>query len=576
MLATLLFAISFVGTANADEDVTPSDTNYTVEINNPPSGVFIYNKKSIGTEVGMEYYMTYTVKSVEHQKDYRQQGVIGSNVPGQTFPYVCYEEGLGGLMKFETKDFLLTPGNTYFLKFTITKDGYDCRASWANKGKSRYIEFSQEYGDIKTGLGHFGLWIGDGELNAELVKVRFYDKKGNDLGVKANLKDAIVYLDDPAPKDTQVQHSYNITVKDRVLMAISNKFTPTSDKVFMEYKVKNSSKVRVEQEGVILSTAPVISYPYLNGVMIYDQYARDINTMTEGPLMTVGAEYLIIFEKKKDALEVTVQKTLNGKTSLVEFAATYGNYNKDAHFYSIWLCGLPDYPYDVELVDFKCYDSNKKNLGVQCNMPAEIVHFGGLEEYEGCEAVYYNEADESYYALYEDQSLVFGKDGKTQKGTYAIDSKYTLTTKIAKTTKNYNYRYMDFEDSEGNTYTRLHTYKMIFETGEGSDVQTQMIGVEDGYMATKPDAPTLKGNSFEGWYTVDGKEYNFDKMVTESITLYAKWAETQYANSNTIDDETIGIQWPYVAGAAGTIILIAAIVSGVIIVVKGKKHADSN
>lgn len=579
LLGVLLLSMLLSGTVKADWNVKPSTNNYTVELNNPVSGVFIYNKKSVGSEVGTEYYMTYTVKSVEHTKSYRQQGVIGTNAPGQAFPYECYEEGFGGLMKFDMKDILLEEGKTYFLKFTITEDGYNYRIGWAKDEKSRYIEFSDSYGVIKTGLEHFGLWIGDGELKAELIKVRFYDKSGNDLGVMTNAKEANVYLEDPFSKDTQVPHRYNISIKDRTVLAISNKFTPTSDKVYMEYKVKSSKGVYVEQAGTILSTAPTISYPYLNGIMIYNQYARDVAFMDEGPLMTEGAEYLIIFEKKENGIEVCVQKTYNGRSGLIEFTANYGKYNKDANFYSIWLSGIPTHPFSIELEDFKCYDSNKKNLGVQCNMPSEITHFGNLEDYTGCEAVYYNETDDSFYALYENQCLVFGQKGETKEGTYIIDDEMLMTTKVAEDIKRYNYLYMYFSDEEGNIYNRLHTYKITFDTGEGSDVEPQVIGIQDGYEAMKPADPVLEGNTFEGWYTSEGEKYSFDKMVTKSITLYAKWAKTTYTSGNMGNStEANRDSLPYAVLCTGTVILIAAIVVGTIVVVstRRKKHADVN
>ncbi len=50
--------------------------------------------------------------------------------------------------------------------------------------------------------------------------------------------------------------------------------------------------------------------------------------------------------------------------------------------------------------------------------------------------------------------------------------------------------------------------------------------VQSGGFATTPAAPELNGLTFGGWYTdeacTDGKEYGFEKSVTEDLALYAK------------------------------------------------------
>lgn len=60
--------------------------------------------------------------------------------------------------------------------------------------------------------------------------------------------------------------------------------------------------------------------------------------------------------------------------------------------------------------------------------------------------------------------------------------------------------------------------------------------------AEPPAAPVKDGYVFKGWYTdeVCTKVYDFDQIVTESITLYAKWAEAPryyYYDGTTTADE---------------------------------------
>ncbi len=74
--------------------------------------------------------------------------------------------------------------------------------------------------------------------------------------------------------------------------------------------------------------------------------------------------------------------------------------------------------------------------------------------------------------------------------------------------------------SRGGEPVAAHT--VTFDSAGGSAVDTQTVA--DGACAKEPDAPTLAGFDFEGWYTADGGEYDFDSEVTSDITLYARWS----------------------------------------------------
>ncbi len=565
----------------AEWNVKPSVVDYFVQMNKSKD-VFICNKETIGTKVGTEYYMTYTVDDFDEENVViTNMGLVGTNVPGSSYPYVTTEDGKGGgYYVYDTQNKLLVEGKTYFIKFTITEDGYKYRASWAKEDKSRYLEFELgAVGEVKTDLGYFGVWFGCGEMTGKLTKLRFYDKKGNDLGVQITPgRNAEIGRENPFSKDSTIEHTYDVIIKDQTDVAISNKRVPTSNKVYMEYKVKSAKDTHAYQTGVILSDSPLAGYPYLDGFMYYNvgldpTIEQDVTKIDGGPLMEPGAEYLIIFEKKADSLDVTAQKTVDGKTTYVTFERTFGTYSKDANYCTLWLGEGPRFKVNAVLTNFKCYDSNKNNLGVQTNRTSEIIHYGQLEDYAGCEAIYACKEDGTFYALYKDQTLKYTERDSTQKGSYRIEES-VLTVDIENQKKEYDFMYQYFKDKDEKTYRRLQSYKLTFDTGEGSKIDEQILNADNGYMPMRPTDPTLKNNDFCGWYTSNGEEYNFDYIVTESTTLYAKWAETNYADVN---ENGLFNAMPYISIGVGIVILAICGAIGVYIINSTRrKKNDSN
>ena len=557
--------------------VTHSQNSYTVSAQDINGGVFVSNRTSIGTEVGTEYFMTYTVNSlkVKGQESVHQQGVIGTNVPGVAFPYTTPEKGKGGTMNFDRNEALTEVGKTYFIKFTITNSGYDYVMGWAKGGNSRYITFTDKVSEVTDDLGYFGVWFDFSfdYYDMELIKVHCYDKYGNDLGVQTNRSEAVVYVDQPMAKDTQVEHSYDVKVTDKVIMFIGNKYIPTSDTVYIEYTVKSGNQTKVEQAGYVLTDGPYLGFPYLNGYMSFNQYPRDLNTMTPGPLLEEGASYVIRFEKKDDRLEVTGQKTVDGKTTLLEMKAEYGEYIKSQNYIGLWLSGMNEHPNSFELVNFKCYDSNKKNLGVWLNLGGEITHYGALENYEQLNGIFYNEKDNTFMELYYDKTAaVTDANGSRQEGTWSISDEMQLTLTVDEETVSYEYLYTHIKDSAGNTWNRLGDYTVTFDTGKGSEIAAQLVGLEQGYRAVKPEDPTLEGDTFMGWYTSNGEEYDFDAIVTGSVTLYAKWKNTEYQKIDAVHTEEPISPWVMI----GAVVLLAGIAAAVLLIVRGKKYAKAN
>lgn len=65
-------------------------------------------------------------------------------------------------------------------------------------------------------------------------------------------------------------------------------------------------------------------------------------------------------------------------------------------------------------------------------------------------------------------------------------------------------------------------YDVSFDSNGGTAVDTQK-NVQYGTTATKPENPTREGYRFLGWFTEDGKAFDFSTPITKSMTLTAKW-----------------------------------------------------
>ncbi len=78
----------------------------------------------------------------------------------------------------------------------------------------------------------------------------------------------------------------------------------------------------------------------------------------------------------------------------------------------------------------------------------------------------------------------------------------------------------------------INKYTVRFDANGGSAVSTQTVNY--GAKATKPADPTKAGYTFAGW-TLNGKAYDFNTVVTGNIKLVANWTINKYTvtfNSN--------------------------------------------
>lgn len=71
------------------------------------------------------------------------------------------------------------------------------------------------------------------------------------------------------------------------------------------------------------------------------------------------------------------------------------------------------------------------------------------------------------------------------------------------------------------------TFTVTFNLNGGIGTSTQTV--VEGNKATRPNNPSRNGYNFAGWL-LNGKEYDFNSIVTGNITLEAKWVEVKKNN----------------------------------------------
>ncbi|WP_321387901.1 InlB B-repeat-containing protein [uncultured Enterococcus sp.] len=71
----------------------------------------------------------------------------------------------------------------------------------------------------------------------------------------------------------------------------------------------------------------------------------------------------------------------------------------------------------------------------------------------------------------------------------------------------------------------IAVYDLSFETNGGNQIPTQSVRVNDRWQI--PEAPIKEGYQFDGWYSDNNYSelFDFNQLVTESKTAYAKWIE---------------------------------------------------
>lgn len=104
------------------------------------------------------------------------------------------------------------------------------------------------------------------------------------------------------------------------------------------------------------------------------------------------------------------------------------------------------------------------------------------------------------------------REGYNFLGWYLNDKRYDFDTKVTK-------------DMTLVANWEVSSYVIKFNSNGGTNIDNQMVNYNDKII--KPANPTREGYKFIEW-TLDGKTYDFDNLITEDITLVAKWEKIEF------------------------------------------------
>ena len=570
MLACVMLLCDGLPVRAANEQIKISEKEYVVTLSDALN-LYMSNDKPVSGEVGSKVFLTYTVEKITNNTA-TQNGIIGTKDNTAEYPYEK-----NGRMYFENQKLLFEEGYTYVFRFERTEDGfeYQCaklkgtEAVGINFGNSTQIPAVESY-------QYYGTWIGGhvGEnISAILNHVRCYDQDGNDLGIHFNSSGGILQNQVNALLDVHltVDSTYSFSLEDARTVAISNKYATKSDTVYMEYEVENVTQDDTYQQGLIATGVPTAEYPHADGqgllqVKVYEK------GQGETPLLREGGKYFICFSRKEDGFDGIIQCTVNGKTETFSFAYATGTYRPSYSYFALWLGEGPAYGVSADFKNFKCYDAEGNSLGVQLNQRnVQISHEGGLEDYSKSQAVYYCKNNNGFLILQDGQTITRQIEGIKEEGTYQILNDTNLYLLFDDGKELYDYTYLQIADEDGNIYKRLKESTVTFVTGD----KTIKVRAEEknGYRVKKPEKPIMEGNTFKGWYLGDETAFDFDTVVTEGITLYAKWQDgdgIEYLAANFSEN----INVPMIIAVSVSAGIIIGSVIGCILIVRRKKNGS--
>ena len=361
---------------------------------------------------------------------------------------------------------------------------------------------------------------------------------------------------------------YAIVLNDAANAFIGNK-NPVSGvvgtKVFLTYTVHKLNSNYATQDGVIATNNAAAKWPSSEGCQIWSSGSR---------LFQEGYTYVFRLERTEEGFAYQALKMKDDKVANIQF--TKGEATNDKFpYYGIWTGGTSEHTVNAVLTHVRCYDANGNDLGLKSNLDprkVKIYEDGEVEDYGTVAGGYYCEENKKLLAL-NDQKVAYVHDGKKgQEISYKILYGTQLTLSYPEGKEIWNYTHMKVKDDKDNVYRRLQNAKVTFVTGEETIVKD--VNVDTWFQVEKPKDPTKSGDTFVGWYLGNDEEYKFDSVVTESLTLYAKWRNGEGHEYLAVGGDVNSFDYEPIIAISVSVLALVGIVVGYIIIVKKRRNRN--
>lgn len=353
--------------------------------------------------------------------------------------------------------------------------------------------------------------------------------------------------------------------KDKVDLSIGKRY-------YLTYTVDEVNEHEMNISGVFLAKDKSQTTPYVTGMLKYSP-EKDM-------LLEPGASYFCRVEVTAEGWDYVFAKMGKNDSHWIQLP-TQESHEKEGHqFFGIYLAGTKSLTAQLSSVLF--YDEQGNNLGVEVKTVTGSSTVKktstAIEDYSLCEAVYWCEANQTTLILDGEQNIGVQVENLEEDTTWY---KYNVrsTTLIMQKDKEevaYEYYYSFMRDSEGNRYERLRDTKVTFETGQKEHEGNKTVDVtaKDGYKVQKPADPTVNEYTFKEWCLSNGRAFDFEKYVMESVTLYARYEDGDGHEYLVVNDElntsSSGDIWQVVVLSASMILFTAVMI--LLMMKAGKKN----
>ncbi len=367
---------------------------------------------------------------------------------------------------------------------------------------------------------------------------------------------------------------YAVVLTDAANALLCNK-TPVSGtvgtKVFLTYTVHKATSNYATTSGVTGTPRADGKWPCSYGSLLWSSSQRDVG----GPLFAEGYTYIFRLERTEEGFAYQGLKMKGDKVSNIQF--TKGDaYNDEYYYYGIWTGGTSEDTVSAVLTHVRCYDENGNDLGLKSNLdPSKVKVYedGEAEDYNTIKAGYYCAENKTLLVLNEHKQAYIEKDGAGKEADYKVMYGTQLSLNYPEGKEIWTFSHLKITDDEDNVYRRLQDAKVTFVTGEENIVKP--VNADTRYRVEKPENPTKEGDEFLGWYLGNGKEYKFDSVILESITVYAKWRSADGREYMSVDEDIVKVfDYEPVIAISASILVLAGLVAGYIILIKkrGKRN----